>query len=638
MDNNDLQCPPPAMSPSVGDVFPSPRLHNQSSLRFASTTHATSTANSSPNSGLQPQQQNTLPPQQNIVQLQIRPNQQHHCERLFDNLGRQQSGSLTRENIMSKLQRKERMRLTEEASNQIWNTAAAQTGAQTMMYNQQGQPIPMGHRFPVQAGPGGSPAVQGPPGTSPFNPIIQHRQPIVTRLIPSNQSAVNQQVRFQQAQVISPHSHQQIICSDPIKINGAVQIELNNGNSSPSNGVVTVARAPLNHNYSNNIPVAAPDGSDSSSPSDKGATAFNQRVESTPPPPQIPQIDGHNDSEDEVPAVTQRPPKPPAPKTPPFVVIPLGTTTSPKGEKGPVKEISPKQKTIVATAKVHKPGSPASSPTNRQIRMSPSHSGTYRPVGLSPRAISPGRPLQQGQSGPTLIKLSQPVTLVVNTSVKVNSASSNTLQKEADITSEDAASSRTPTVELPPPPKEENQNNEIEEAKKIIYNKLKQELGRQKKNMSTGRKTVQIKKKSDTLSSSPAQQGVSSPGTTRPRSRSGAARGEDKQSELNKKKTFEVLRQIQSRKSPNGSLASFNGKTADIRVQMPHQTIQHNSSLPSTSSRPDPSLNPSSQIQGIPIVVSSANENSGTGKQAKEKTAAATTEPAKSTKSAKTAP
>merc|ERR1719223_46708 len=121
---------------------------------------ATSAASNSPlNSGLQAQQ-NT---QQNIVQLQIRPNQQHHCERLFDNLGRQQSGSLTRENIMSKLQRKERMRLTEEASNQIWNTAAAQTGPQTMMYNQPGQPIPIGHRFPVQAGPGGSPAVQGPP-------------------------------------------------------------------------------------------------------------------------------------------------------------------------------------------------------------------------------------------------------------------------------------------------------------------------------------------------------------------------------------------------------------------------------------------------------------------------------------------
>ena len=449
--------PPPAMSPSVGDVFPSPRLHNQSSLRFASTTHATSAAsNSPPNSGLQAQQ-NT---QQNIVQFQIRPNQQHHCERLFDNLGRQQSGSLTRENIMSKLQRKERMRLTEEASNQIWNTAAAQTGPQTMMYNQQGQPIPIGHRFPVQAGPGGSPAVQGPPGT-PFNPIIQHRQPIVTRLIPNNQS-VNHQVRFQQAQVISPQiSHQQIICSDPIKINGAVQIELKNGNSSPSNGVVTVARAPLNHNYSNNHPVAAPESESSSS--DKGA--FSQSVESTPLPPQIPQIDGLNDSEDDVPAVTKRPPKPPAPKTPPFVVIPLGsTTTSPStkgvGEKGPVKEISPKQKTIVATAKVHKPGSPASSPTNRQIRMSPSHTGTYRPVGLSPRAISPGRPLQQGQSGPTLIKLTQPVTLVVNTSVKVNSTSSSTLQKESalpDISAEEAASSRTPTVELPPPPKEENQ-------------------------------------------------------------------------------------------------------------------------------------------------------------------------------------
>ena len=151
--------------------------------------------------------------------------------------------------------------------------------------------------------------------------------------------------------------------------------------------------------------------------------------------------------------------------------------------------------------------------------------------------------------------------------------------------------------------------------------------------MSTGRKTVQIKKKSDTLSSSPtgAQQGVSSPGTAqnRPRSKSGAGRGEDKQAELNKKKTFEVLRQIQSRKSPNGSLASFNGKTADIRVQMPHQTIQHNSaSLPSPSSRAgNTDGNPSAQIQGIPIVVSSASESTANPKP-KEK-AAAPSEPAK---------
>lgn len=589
---------PPPMSPSM--EFPSPRAQAPPTpvpLRFTAAVRSSTPPSQPHPSLLNPQPPPSHPVQVppppvspvnsqqpqgapgSMVQLQIHPSQ-HHCDRLFDNLGRQQSGTIGREHLMSKIERKQRMRRNEENSKLIWN---AQTQSSGIIYNQAPtQPIQITHRFPM-------------PGNQP--PAFQQmcatqRQQI--RFIPNQ----GQTVRYQ------PPPQTVTTTPEPLKINGAVQIELKNGNS-PPNGLTTCR--PLNHNYSNNQTTTLTTTTTTKQPSMSEGSI----------PPQIPQVDGLQDSEDE-PAVERSNSKP-TPKTPPFVV--LGpATTPPKSEKSG-KEMSPKQKTIIATTKVQKPTSPGASPTNRPIRMSPGHTGgTYRTVGHSPRPISPGRPIPQSSSGATLIKLrgTQPVTLVVN-SIKMNSTPTSTHKEDrSDNAQEGTTKPTTPTVELPPPPKEETlQNNDIEEAKKKVYKKLlsiaagktKTQQAQPQNSQPSQTKKPTPRKQPQQIRKKPDPVGTVTQSQASPRSRPKPLQSKaDDKTEVPKKNKFEVLRQIQSRKSPTGGVASFGGKTADIRVQM----------QPTTTTTNKPNSLSTEQVHGIPIVVATPTVTTTDQTSAKE--------------------